>query len=81
MIFNNFKLIKYQGSYKQYTQSLKIDKTVYSKEKNVKEKLMVIENKINRIMGMISTEKEEHKIFLLDKELHELLIEKNSLTN
>ncbi|GAA0181025.1 hypothetical protein SH2C18_36160 [Clostridium sediminicola] len=55
LIFDNLELRIFQGGYNEYLKSLDDEKITKTKDKKSKERLMVIESNINRIMGMIST--------------------------
>lgn len=79
LVFDNCKLKRFQGGYNEYLKSLDREKICDKKEKFSKERIMVIENKINRMMGMISILTEKEKIVELDKELKELIKEKKNL--
>ncbi|GAA0176652.1 ABC-F family ATP-binding cassette domain-containing protein [Clostridium sediminicola] len=79
LVFNNCKLTRFEGNYEKFLESKDILQTKKGENRFEKQQLMVIENKINMIIGKISTTSDKQKIEELDNKLNELLKEKKNL--
>lgn len=67
LIIDDKKIKSFRGNYKEYMKN-KGKKEINTKEKNIKDEIMILENQISSLLGKISIEQNEDKKAEYDKE-------------
>lgn len=67
LIIKDKKIHSFMGSYKEYIESLD-KKDITKQERDIKEKIIILENQISSLMSIISIEQNKDKIIEYDKE-------------